>query len=180
LSAELREDLIKRAARVRLLALDVDGVLTDGRLYFDQHGNEMKAFSTRDGAGIKALLRFDFQLALITGRESRMVADRAAQLGIVHVHQGRDDKLNALREVMSQTGVDEQAICYAGDDWLDLPVLKRVGLAVAPPDAAPLVREHVHWVTSSPGGHGAVREICELILAAHGLDKRLEQELLTT
>ena len=169
-------DLMERAARVRLLALDVDGVLTDGRLYFDQQGNEMKAFFTRDGMGIKALLRFNIEVALITGRQSRIVDDRAAQLGIRHVFQGRDDKLNALRELMSETGVGEQAICYAGDDWLDLPVIERIGLAVAPADAAPLVRERVHWVTAAGGGRGAVREICDLILTAQGLNDRLVQE----
>jgi len=172
--------LLERAARIQLLALDVDGVLTDGRLYFDQEGREIKAFSTRDGMGIKALMRFDIELALITGRQSRIVSDRASHLGIKHVYQGRDDKLNALQELMSQTGVSEQAICYAGDDWLDLPVLNRVGLSVAPADAAPLVREHVHWVTPSGGGRGAVREICDLILAAKGLDERLKQEILAT
>lgn len=173
-SAGLRE----RAANIRLLALDVDGVLTDGRLYFDQHGNELKAFHTRDGLGLKALMHFEIKVALMTGRESRMVTDRAAQLGIELVYQGRDDKLNVLKEVMSKTGIGEQAICYAGDDWIDIPVLKRVGLSVAPADAAPLVREQVHWVTPSGGGRGAVREICDFILAAQGLDRQLRQELL--
>lgn len=171
-------ELIERAAGIRLLALDVDGVLTDGRLYFDDHGKEMKAFSTRDGLGMKALQRFDIKVALISGRQSRIVADRAAQLDIGLVYQGRDDKLNALGELMSETGVDERAICYAGDDWVDIPVLERVGLSVAPADAAPLVRERVHWVTNARGGRGAVREICDLILAAQGLDQRLRKELL--
>lgn len=171
-------ELIERAAGIRLLALDVDGVLTDGRLYFDDHGKEMKAFSTRDGLGMKALQRFDIKVALISGRQSRIVADRAAQLDIGLVYQGRDDKLNALGELMSETGMDEQAICYAGDDWVDIPVLERVGLSVAPADAAPLVRERVHWVTNARGGRGSVREICDLILAAQGLDQRLRKELL--
>lgn len=171
-------ELLARAAGIRLLALDVDGVLTDGRLYFDQRGNEMKAFSTRDGLGMKALQRFGIRVALITGRESGIVAQRAAQLRIELVFQGREDKLNALRELVSETGVDEQAICYAGDDLLDIPVLERVGLSVAPADAAALVRERVHWVTGEGGGRGAVREICDLILAAQGLDKKLQQELL--
>lgn len=171
-------ELIERAAGIRLLALDVDGVLTDGRLYFDDHGKEMKAFSTRDGLGMKALQRFDIKVALISGRQSRIVADRAAQLDVGLVYQGRDDKLNALGELMSETGMDEQAICYAGDDWVDIPVLERVGLSVAPADAAPLVRERVHWVTNARGGRGAVREICDLILAAQGLDQRLRKELL--
>ena len=171
-------DLLERARNIRLLALDVDGVLTDGRLYFDQQGNEMKAFCTRDGLGLKALQRFDIGLAFITGRSSRIVTDRARELGIDLVYQGRNDKLNALSELMSETGVSEQAICYAGDDWIDLPVLERVGLSVAPADAALIVRQKVHWVTEAGGGHGAVREICDLILASQGLDQRLHEELL--
>ena len=135
-----------------MLAVDVDGVLTDGRLYFDQHGNELKAFYTRDGLGMKALQRFDIQLAIITGRKSRIVEDRATQLGIEHIYQGRDDKLNALNELVSESGIAEEQICYIGDDWIDLPVLQRVGLAVAPADAARMVREQVHWVTESKRG----------------------------
>lgn len=171
-------DLLERARNIRLLALDVDGVLTDGRLYFDEQGNEMKAFCTRDGLGLKTLQRFDIALAFITGRSSRIVTDRARELGIDLVYQGRNDKLNALTELMSETGVSEQGICYAGDDWIDLPVLERVGLSVAPADAAPLVRQRVHWVTQAGGGHGAVREICDLILTSQGLDRRLREELL--
>lgn len=163
-----------------MLAVDVDGVLTDGRLYFDQHGNELKAFYTRDGLGMKALQRFDIRLAIITGRKSQIVADRAEQLGIEYVYQGRDDKLNALNELVSESGIEEQHICYAGDDWIDIPVLRRVGLAVAPADAAELVREQVHWVTRAKGGNGAVREICELILKAQGLDQKLQKAILAT
>lgn len=171
--SELRE----RAARIRLVALDVDGVLTDGRLWFDQAGNELKAFYTRDGLGLKALQRFDIEVALITGRSSRIVADRAAQLGITHVYQGRDDKLNALRELMSETGMEAQDICYMGDDWIDIPALEQVGLAVSPCDAAALVKDRVHWVTSAAGGRGAVREVCEFILSAQGHDDRISREL---
>jgi len=163
--------LIERAARVRMLVLDVDGVLTDGRLYFDNQGNEMKAFCTRDGLGMKALQRQGTLLALITGRRSKIVENRAAQLGVDHVYQGRDDKLNAFNELLSETGMDEEQVCYAGDDWIDIPVLDRVGLSVTVPDADPVVRGRVHWITSRGGGHGAVREICDLILAARGLDR---------
>lgn len=170
-------DLRQRASGIRVLALDVDGVLTDGRLYYDQHGNELKAFYTRDGLGLKALQHYNIQVALITGRTSRMVTDRAAQLGINLVYQGRDDKLNALHELVSKTGIDEKAICYAGDDWIDIPVLERVGLSVAPADAEALVRERVHWVTRAKGGYGAVRELCDFILVAQGLDERLKEEL---
>lgn len=168
------QELLERAANIRLLALDVDGVLTDGRLYFDQQGNELKAFYTRDGLGLKALQRFDITIAIITGRESRIVADRASQLGIEFVYQGRDDKLNALAELVSDSGINEQQICYAGDDWIDIPVLTRVGFSVAPADAAPAVKQRVHWVTQASGGFGAVREICDFILTAQGHDKRIQ------
>jgi 3-deoxy-D-manno-octulosonate 8-phosphate phosphatase (KDO 8-P phosphatase) len=165
--------LLERAARIRMLVLDVDGVLTDGRLYFDQQGNEMKAFCSRDGLGMRTLQSHGTILALITGRRSEIVAHRAAQLGIEHVYQGRNDKLNAFNELLSDTGMDEQQTCYAGDDWIDIPVLDRVGLAVTVDDADPVVKNRVHWVTSRCGGHGAVREICDLILAARGLDQKV-------
>lgn len=170
--------LLERAARIRLLALDVDGVLTDGQLYFDNLGNELKAFNTRDGLGMRVLQRHGVELALITGRQSQIVANRAANLGIEHVYQGRSDKLAVLDELMRLTGVEEPNICYAGDDWLDLPILDRVGLAVTVADGEELVKRRAHWVTSCTGGHGAVREICNLILAARGLDERQLQEIL--
>jgi 3-deoxy-D-manno-octulosonate 8-phosphate phosphatase (KDO 8-P phosphatase) len=170
--------LLERAAQVRLLALDVDGVLTDGRLYFDNRGNELKAFSTRDGLGLRYLADNGVELALITGRQSEIVARRAANLGIVHVYQGRNDKLDAFNELMSATGIEEKHICYAGDDWIDIPVLDRAGLAVTVADADAVVRDRVHWVTSRAGGEGAVREICNLILAAKGLDEQVFQGII--
>jgi 3-deoxy-D-manno-octulosonate 8-phosphate phosphatase (KDO 8-P phosphatase) len=133
----------------------------------------MKAFNTRDGLGIKALQKHDTVLAIITGRQSDIVSQRASQLGIEHVYQGRDDKLNAFNELLSDTGMDEQNICYAGDDWIDIPVLDRVGLAVTVADADDVVKNRVHWVTSRNGGCGAVREICDLILAVRGLDQQV-------
>jgi 3-deoxy-D-manno-octulosonate 8-phosphate phosphatase (KDO 8-P phosphatase) len=165
--------LLERASRVRMLVLDVDGVLTDGRLYFDAQGNELKAFHTRDGLGMKALQGQGTTLALITGRQSDIVAHRAGQLGINHVYQGRNDKLNAFNELLSDTGMEEENICYAGDDWIDIPVLDRAGLAVTVADADEVVKNRVHWVTRRNGGQGAVREICDLILAARGLDQQV-------
>ncbi len=165
--------LLERASLVKMLALDVDGILTDGRLYFDSQGNEMKAFHTRDGLGLKALQKFGIELALITGRSSPMVAARAEQLGIRHVYQGRDDKLEAYLDLIGKTGLEHEHVCYAGDDWIDLPVLIRVGLAITVPDAEEHVRRRVHWVTRRGGGHGAVREICDLILTAQGHDQVL-------
>jgi len=163
--------LLERGAAVRALVLDVDGVLTDGRLYFDNQGNELKAFSTRDGLGMRAVQSQGTLLALITGRQSEIVARRAANLGIEHVYQGRNDKLDAFNELLAATGLEERQVCYAGDDWVDIPVLDRVGLAVTVPDADAVVKSHAHWITPRGGGHGAVRDICDLILAARGLDE---------
>ena len=162
--------LLERAAKIRLLALDVDGILTDGRLYFDNTGNEMKAFSTRDGMGMRLLADQGIDLALITARQSEIVKARAANLGITRIYQGSLRKLDAFHDLLSGTGLDAEQVCYAGDDWLDLPILDRAGLSVTVADGDPVVKKRVHWITSRPGGHGAVREICDLILAAQELD----------
>ena len=170
--------LLERARKVRLLTLDVDGVLTDGRLYYDQAGNELKTFCTRDGFGIKALQHCGIGVALITGRSSTIVTHRASELGIPWVYQGALNKMDSLNDVMTKAGLLEEQVCYAGDDWPDLPVLDRVGLAVTVSDADPLVKSRVHWVTERAGGKGAVREICDLILAAQGHDQTVLQEIL--
>ncbi len=172
--------LQERAGKIRLLVLDVDGVLTDGRLYFDNAGNEMKAFNSRDGLGMKALQRSGIEVAIITGRNSVIVAQRMAQLDIRHVYQGREDKLNAFTHLLDTTGLDAEQVCFAGDDWLDLPVLFRAGLAISVADADDYVKEHVHWVTQRNGGEGAVREICNLLLAAQGKDKMILDEILAS
>jgi len=158
-----------KAAKVRLLALDVDGVLTDGRLYFTETGQELKAFNSRDGLGLKMLMDNGYELALITGRISDALRHRAEQLGIEHVYQGRGNKLPAYLELIEKLGLGDDEVCYAGDDWIDLPVLDRVGLAVTVADAEAEVISRVHWVTSRPGGQGAVREICNLLLESRGL-----------
>ena len=167
--AELR----KRAAAIRLLVLDVDGVLTDGRLYFDNNGLETKAFNTRDGFGMKALQRSGIEVAIITGRKSEIVTQRMQHLNIEHVYQGRDDKLNAFHQLLDITGFTANEVCYAGDDWLDLPVLVRAGLAVTVADADEYVKQHAHWITQRKGGEGAVREICNLLLSAQGKDRAI-------
>ncbi len=170
--------LLERARKIKLLVLDVDGVLTDGRLYFDQAGNELKAFCTRDGFGIKALQRFAIPVALITGRQSKIVTRRAKELGIEHVYQGRNDKLDAFNDLLLRTKVSEEEVCFAGDDWIDIPVLDRVGLSVSVSDADELVQKRVHWVTRRGGGTGAVREICDLILKSKELDTVLLEDIL--
>ena len=170
--------LLERASGIRLMALDVDGVMTDGKIYFDSAGNELKAFNTRDGLGMKALQRCGIRLAIITGRNSPMVAQRAAQLDIDFVFQGRTDKLEAYMQLLDKSGLEEHQICYAGDDWIDLPILQRCGLAITVPSADPEVKDRVHWVTTRAGGEGAVREMCDLILTAQGHHQRLLQEIL--
>jgi len=172
--------LKERASRVQLLILDVDGVLTDGKLYFDHAGNEMKAFHTRDGMGMKALQKVGIEIAVITGRKSEAVAHRMDQLGVKHVYQGREDKLDAFLDLLEITGLDAQQTCFAGDDWIDLPVLMRVGLAVSVADAEERVKQQAHWITRRNGGDGAVREICNLILTAHEKDQIILDEILAS
>lgn len=176
MDAALRE----RASKIRLLILDVDGVLTDGKLYFDHQGNEMKAFNTRDGLGMKALQGCGIGVAVITGRTSEAVTHRMAQLDIQHVYQGREDKLNAFLQLLELTGLDAEQVCFAGDDWIDLPVLLRAGLAVTVADAENVVKDRVHWITQRNGGDGAVREICNLILAAQDKDQIILDKILSS
>jgi len=176
MDAALRE----RASRIRMLILDVDGVMTDGKLYFDHAGNEMKAFDTRDGMGIKSLQRAGIEVAVITGRQSGAVTHRMAQLGIRHVYQGREDKLDVFLELLGISGLDAAQVCYAGDDWIDLPVLLRAGLAVSVADGEEYVKRQAHWITRRNGGDGAVREICNLILAAQQKDQTILDEILAS
>jgi 3-deoxy-D-manno-octulosonate 8-phosphate phosphatase (KDO 8-P phosphatase) len=170
--------LKQRASRIQMLVLDVDGVLTDGKLYFDHAGNEIKAFNTRDGMGIKALQRCGIEVAVITGRKSAAVTQRMTQLGVQHVYQGREDKLSTFLDLLEITGLDAHQVCFAGDDWIDIPVLLRVGLAVSVSDAESQVKDKAHWITSRKGGDGAVREICNLILEAQGKDQTIMDEIL--
>ena len=172
--------LRQRASAIRMLVLDVDGILTDGKLYFDHAGNEMKAFNTRDGMGMKALQRSGIEVAVITGRKSGAVTHRMAQLGIRHVYQGCEDKLKAFLELLELSGLDARQVCYAGDDLIDLPVLMRAGLAVSVADAEDFVKQQVHWITRRNGGDGAVREICNLILAAQKKDQIILDEILAS
>jgi 3-deoxy-D-manno-octulosonate 8-phosphate phosphatase (KDO 8-P phosphatase) len=155
------------AARTRLLVLDVDGVLTDGRLYYDGHGNELKAFHVRDGYGIKAVLAHGCAVAVISGRRSAAVETRLKELGIQHAVLGRDDKLPALEGVARDVGIDDfSTVACVGDDAPDLAIMTRVGFAVAPADAHPEVAAMAHWQTSAKGGRGAVREVCDLLVRA--------------
>ncbi len=162
------EALMESAAQIRLLILDVDGVMTDGRLYFDDAGTESKAFHVRDGYGIKLLQAHAVELAIITARFSPAVAHRARDLGIKHLFQGCKDKHLAYSELKLELNVEDAMIAYMGDDLIDLPILQCVGLATAPADAHPELTQRVHWQSQYEGGRGAVRELCELILQAKG------------
>jgi len=159
---------LERTRALKLMAFDVDGVLTDGTLYLTDGGEEMKSFHTLDGLGLKLLAGAGIELALITGRSSRVVAKRAAELGIRHLFQGADDKLAVLEGLRAQLGFALSACGYMGDDLPDLPLLVRCGFAATVPDAPEAVRARAHYVSRRPGGRGAVREVCEVILAARG------------
>jgi 3-deoxy-D-manno-octulosonate 8-phosphate phosphatase (KDO 8-P phosphatase) len=160
-------ELLARARRVRLLVLDVDGVMTDGRLHITARGEETTVFHVRDGSGIVALQRAGVPVAIISGRDSPAVTRRAAELGIVHVRQGVGDKGAALDELLEALGIaDAGEVACVGDDTPDVPLLERAGLAVAVADAHPAALALAHWITPAPGGHGAVRQVCDLLLHA--------------
>jgi 3-deoxy-D-manno-octulosonate 8-phosphate phosphatase (KDO 8-P phosphatase) len=168
------KDILDKAARIRLLIFDVDGVLTDGSLFVGDDGQEYKAFNSRDGHGIKMLQKHGVIVGIITGRTSRVVEHRMANLGVTHVYQGKLEKLPAFEELAGKLGIDPQETAYVGDDVVDLPVMRRVGLAIAVQDAHPLVVRHSHWQTPRAGGRGAARDVCEMLMEARGV---LKQEL---
>lgn len=161
-------ELAARAARVRLVAFDVDGVMTNGQLILGPAGEELKVFHVRDGHGLVMLRESGLQVAVITGRRSPVVAERMAELGIEHVYQGQRDKLAALADLLARLGVGEAETCYMGDDLPDLPVLRRVGLPATVADGHPQCLAAAVWRATLAGGTGAVRELCEFILAAQG------------
>jgi 3-deoxy-D-manno-octulosonate 8-phosphate phosphatase (KDO 8-P phosphatase) len=153
-----------RAARVRLVVLDVDGVLTDGRLYFGPDGEALKVFDVRDGHGVRLLREAGLGVALLSSRASPIVTRRASELDIAPVLQGERDKLAALERLLAATGVAAAECAYMGDDWPDLPVMANVGFAAAVADAAPEVRRAAHWIAEAEGGRGAVRALAEYVL----------------
>lgn len=162
------QDVYSRARGVALAVFDVDGVLTDGGLHYGEHGDELKVFDVRDGHGMKILQATGVRVAIITSRTSHAVAHRARNLGIDFVYQGVDDKLASFEALTQKLGIGASACAYMGDDWVDLPVLTRCGLAITVPDAPAVVRERAHYVTRAAAGRGAAREACELIMQAQG------------
>ena len=168
LQPQLNDALLARAKVVRLVLFDVDGVLTDGRLYLDNRGEEYKAFNSRDGHGLKMLQRNGVEVGIITGRTSSIVEHRTRELGIRHVRQGCADKLPAYEQMVSELKLGHEQVAFVGDDVVDLPIMLRVGLAVCPRDGSFLVQRHSHWITPSEGGRGCARDICELLMLAQG------------
>lgn len=167
------------ARQVRLLILDVDGVLTDGGLQFDNRGEEYKTFNSLDGHGIRMMLECGIEVAVITGRESKIVEHRMADLGVEHLHQGSRNKLATFKKLIQDIGVMPKQVAYVGDDLPDLPVLRRVGFPVAVANAHEYVRQHCAWVTHASGGHGAVREVTDFILHSQSLLDARQAEYLT-
>ncbi len=158
----------ERAARIKLLLMDCDGVLTDGRIWILENGEDQKAFHTRDGFGIDLLHRAGLKSGIISGRTSSALERRAQSLGVSYLWQGRDDKRQAFADTLAQTQVANQEVAFIGDDLTDLPLMVQSGLAIAVADAVAEVRERAHYVTNANGGYGAVREVVEFILKAQG------------
>ncbi len=172
------QDVYQKAKRIRLVIFDVDGVLTDGSLYLTDDGEEIKAFNSRDGHGMKMLHDSGVELAIITGRASRCVELRAKNLGVELLFQGVADKARTFAELLALRRLDAVATAYMGDDVVDLPVLRRCGLALTVPAAPHAVKQHADYVTRAPGGRGAAREVCELIMHAQGtLERQLAAHL---
>ena len=164
----MNPELHNRIARIKLLLLDVDGVLTDGRLFFNNQGDEYKAFNTLDGHGIKMLQKSGVKVGIITGRTSELVARRARDLGISILVQGREDKWDALQEILREQPFSLDEIAFMGDDWPDLAIMIRVGLALCVANAHPAIVERSHWQSQQKGGEGAVRAACDLLMQTQG------------
>lgn len=164
----MNEDIIKRASKIKLLLMDCDGVLTDGKITLLPNGDEQKTFNVRDGLGIVNLHKADIQTGIISGRTSSVVEHRAKELGITYVQQGHHHKIAAFEKILRESGITAEQTAYIGDDLIDVSILKRVGFAIAVNDAVDFVKENAHYITKITGGNGAVREICDLLLKSQG------------
>ncbi len=164
----MTEELQRKAQAIKLVAFDIDGIMTDGRLYFTSLGDEIKAFNVKDGLGLKLLRDSGVEVAIITGRTSEQVNRRARDLKIGKLIQGREDKKIALQELMQQEGLSVDQVAYMGDDLPDLPAIRLAGLGVTVSDALPIVRQHADLITEAKGGDGAVREFCDWLMLAQG------------
>jgi 3-deoxy-D-manno-octulosonate 8-phosphate phosphatase (KDO 8-P phosphatase) len=153
---------------IKILMLDVDGIMTDGRIIMDSEGREMKNFDVRDGHGLKMIQRYGVEIVILTGRTSQVVEHRARDLGITEVYQGALNKKEVFQQILLKHHIGPETVAYMGDDIVDIPVLKQVGFSASVADALEIVKQYVDYITIKPGGRGAVREICELILQAQG------------
>ncbi|AUU99742.1 3-deoxy-manno-octulosonate-8-phosphatase KdsC [Phytobacter ursingii] len=170
--------VMAKAEKIKLLILDVDGVLSDGSIYMGNNGEELKAFNVRDGYGIRCALTSDIEVAIITGRKAKLMEDRCETLGITHLYQGQSDKLLAYRELLTRLSLVPEQVAYVGDDLIDWPVMAEIGLSVAVADAHPLLIPRADYVTRIAGGRGAVREVCDLLLLSQGkLDEAKGQSI---
>lgn len=169
MSARWSPELLERAGSIRAIVFDIDGVMTDGRLYRDDSGQEIKAFHSRDGLGLKGLMRFGFTVVALTARNSRLVEVRMQELGIENLLQGREDKGAAFAEILQQLDLDASQVACMGDDLVDWPAMRQAGLKLCPGDADQWIIEQADYATRAHGGRGAAREAAELLLAAHGL-----------
>jgi 3-deoxy-D-manno-octulosonate 8-phosphate phosphatase (KDO 8-P phosphatase) len=165
---DISPNIRERASRVKLAVFDVDGVLTDGKLWYSDDGRELKAFHVQDGFGLKRLIANGIEVAIITGRTSHIVTERTAELGIAHVYQDQGDKLACFEQIVTALGLTHEQCCYTGDDVPDLAVMRAVGLSIAVANAHPSILSAAHWQTTLAGGDGAAREVCDLLLSSQG------------
>lgn len=168
--------LMTKAEPIELLLLDVDGVLTDGSLIYTENGSEGKSFNTQDGLGIRLVQKSGVEVGIITARKSELVRRRAEELGMKYIMQGIGNKLDAFKEILKRSMLKPYQVCYMGDDWIDMALLSRVGLAACPANGAPEVQDICHFVSGRTGGAGTVREVCDLIIRAKGKHDSLLQE----
>lgn len=167
-------DIIEKAKKIKLVIFDIDGVMTDGSLFFGDDGQEYKAFNSFDGHGLRMLQECGVKVAIITGRQSNVVKHRMKDLGVTLLYQGYRDKKPAFEALLKQVDLTREQITYVGDDVVDLPIMSQLDFAIAVQNAHPFVKQHAHWITERPGGRGAARDVCEFILEAKGL---LEEKL---
>jgi 3-deoxy-D-manno-octulosonate 8-phosphate phosphatase (KDO 8-P phosphatase) len=168
MNKSIDEKLLKKIRGIKLLILDVDGVLTDGRIIIDDLGNETKNFDVRDGHGLKLLMRYGIDVVLLTGRKSKVLEYRAKELDVTEVYQNAKNKVTVLEDILRKRNINGDNVAYVGDDMVDVPVFLKVGFSVAVADAVIYAREAADYITEKRGGRGAVREICEIILKAQG------------
>jgi len=173
------DEVLERARKIRLTLFDVDGVLTDGHLYFSDNGDEGKSFHARDGLGINLLQQTGVAVGIITARQSSLVAHRARDLNIQHLYQGRKEKFPAYKEICEKLELSSEEVAFVGDDVVDLPIMLDVGLAITVPQGHNLVKQYAHWTTRNEGGSGAARDVCELIMYAQGTYSKMMEQFLT-